>query len=145
MEFNDVRLIDALLALTRASGTHLHLGCDAVMVVMKDEGAFDGFAPIPTIRCADSVDRGQSAVRDWQTRLQVKHDLLCVEVPFSKAIAELAQRSGVPISVVEPDWPLSLDLRQVSLEHLLRLIAWHNGFIVELDAAGIHLRPGLNR
>jgi hypothetical protein len=143
LELKDARVIDALLTLTRMTGTHLHLhlSCDAVLVVDPRVAACDGFVPTPAIGLAPGFDRTHPAFADRQARLQAKHDLVCVDVPFAQAIADLAGRSGVPISFVEPEGSLSTDLRQVSLDHAIRLIARLHRLVAVQDAVGIHLHP----
>lgn len=141
LDLTEVRLIDALLALAKATGTRMHLTCDAVLLVYPSD--FSGFAPpLPAIRIATGIDPTTAVVKSRLNELQRRFTTPAGDPPIVQILAELSRQSGIPITVeggvIEPEWTMwGSRLHQVSLEHLLRLIAWYNGVQVELGASGI--------
>ena len=142
LDLTDVRVLDAVLALAETTGTKMHLSCDAVHLLYADDAdGFSGFAlPQPRIRIAEDADVTKDPLKSWLNELQRRYSTAAGDPPIIQILAELSRQSGIPITVdggvIEPDWSGS-HLPQVSLDHLLRLIAWYYGIQVELGSTGI--------
>jgi hypothetical protein len=150
LALRDARLGDALRDFAAAIGARVQLGAGVVLLAGPQRAAISGFTPMPRIGEV-AADRGQAAIAAWRTGLQRPVDLAVDDAPLTRILADLARRSRIPIAAgslplsangEDDDLPLSLHLRQVPLERLLRIIAWQAMLEVDLGAAGIRFhRP----
>jgi len=149
LELTDVRAIDALQALAKATSTCLRLSCGAVLFAPPFPSEVSGFAPLPIIRAIDHfvIDRGDPIpdwLASWRTAARTVGDLDIGDLPLTQVLTDLGRQGGVAVDTTHIDKNqrlTDLHLRGLSLEHRLRLVAWYARLRLILRVNGIQVWP----
>jgi hypothetical protein len=149
--FENQRMIDVLMELTRRLEGHLQLNNGVAFLVYtqhSDAMPVRGLVLGREIRITPGVDPRHPMIAGWQQALQHRCTVADNSVQIPQWFLERGREAQIPIDVraiTALDWEMEIHLHDLPLEQILRFMADYGNLRIELGMTGLRILPGDSR